>query len=184
LIYLPIIHSQEDLGGMGEAIRRATTRRLGQRGFHHKTRVIAERWTRIARVLDNLKLDYPKVRLYQDGLPVCGREAELVTQLARTGSRNFRLLQELQDKGAVLMGTEAPELLQQEYELARAGAGSPAAPVITQALLQARDRFIAQRINDTLNAGETGILFLGLLHQPEAFLNRDIRVLYPLGPRR
>lgn len=193
LIYIPIIHAQEDLGGLGEAVRRATTQQMGQRGFYHKTRVIEERWTQIEKALDALKLDFSKVRLYQDGLPVCGREAELVVRLAQTGSRNYRLLEKLMDRGAVLMGTEAPELLEQEYELAKAGlspsareraltaaAGGPGRP---QTLLQARDRFIAQRINDTLQAGETGILFLGMLHAPEAFLSRDIRVIYPLGRR-
>lgn len=186
LIYLPIIHAQEDLGGLGLAIRRATTRQMGQRGFYHKTRGIEERWTQIEKALNALKLDFSKVRLYQDGLPVCGREAELVAQLAQTGSRNYRLLKELLDRGAVLMGTEDPELLQQEYELAKAAMSSPAPgdPARHAALLKARDRFIAQRINDTLLPGETGILFLGMLHAPENFLSRDLRVIYPLGRRR
>jgi hypothetical protein len=194
LIYFPIIHTQEDLGGLGEPIRRATTRQMGQRGFYHKTKVIEARWSQIEKALKALKLDFSKVRLYQDGLPVCGREAELVAELAQTGSRNYRLLQQLMDRGATLMGTEAPELLQQEYELAKAGLSAPpegrvpaapwGGPGRRQILLQARDRFISQRINDTLQAGETGILFLGMLHAPEAFLSRDIRLVYPLGPRR
>ena len=194
LIYIPIIHAQEDLGGLGQAIRRATTQQVGQRGFYHKTRVIEERWTQIDKALEALKLDFARVRLYQDGLPVCGREAELVAQLAQTGSRNYQILQKLMDRGAVLMGTEDPELLQQEYELAIATLSSPArgrgptavagGPARHQTLLESRDRFIAQGINDTLQAGETAILFLGMLHAPEKFLSRDIRVIYPLGRRR
>jgi hypothetical protein len=51
---------------------------------------------------------------------------------------------------------------------------------LSAALLAQRDQFIARRINDTLKAGETGILFLGLLHAVERYLDRDIRVIRPL----
>ena len=43
---------------------------------------------------------------------------------------------------------------------------------------------MAQRINDTLKDGETGILFLGMLHSLERYLNPDIKVIYPLQPPR
>ncbi|QVL47586.1 MAG: hypothetical protein KFB96_18055 [Thiocapsa sp.] len=37
------------------------------------------------------------------------------------------------------------------------------------------------RINETLQAGEVGILFLGMLHDVTPWLASDIRVAYPLG---
>ena len=39
---------------------------------------------------------------------------------------------------------------------------------------------MAQRINDTLKDGETGILFLGMLHSVERYLHPDVKVIYPL----
>lgn len=92
-------------------------------------------------------------------------------------------------QGAILMGTESGELLVQEYQLAKQSLrGRPprAAGVAAQRraagdqLLQRRDQFIAQHINDTLKPGETGILFLGMLHSVEQHLNPDIKVIYPV----
>jgi signal transduction histidine kinase len=59
------------------------------------------------------------VRLYQDGLPVCGREEEIVRDLAGSGSQNHQILLELIARGARLTGSESPSLLLEEYELAR-----------------------------------------------------------------
>jgi len=136
-----------------------------------------------------LALSCDRVRLYQDGLPVCGREAEIVTELAQAGSRNHQLLLRLMAQGAVLMGTEKGNLLMQEYQLARQSlttrppraAGLAASRRATsQDLLQRRDQFIARRIHETLQSGETGILFLGMLHSLEGYLHPDVKVIYPL----
>lgn len=62
-------------------------------------------------------LPYPRVRLYQDGLPVCGREVEITTDLARAGSRNHQLLLRVMERDATLMGTESAELLVRDYRL-------------------------------------------------------------------
>ena len=112
------------------------------------------------------------MRVYQDGLPVCEHEQEIVAELAEAGSRNHRLLLSLQARGAVLMGTESPELLVEEYQLASAalaqGRASPAKmrrDRLRDTLLERRDRYVADRINETLGAGETGILFMGMLHE-------------------
>jgi hypothetical protein len=48
---------------------------------------------------------------------------------------------------------------------------------LSEELLKKRDRFIARRINSTLRPGETGILFLGMLHSLAALLDEDIRVI-------
>jgi hypothetical protein len=114
-----------------------------------------------------------KVRVYQDGLPVCGHERQIVSQLAEAGRRNHRLLLGPQARGAVLMGAESGELLVEEYRLASGapvagGAGAPARAgtrrkASRDALLEKRDGDIAARINATPAAGETGILFLTIL---------------------
>jgi hypothetical protein len=48
-------------------------------------------------------------------------------------------------------------------------------------LIERRDRYVADRINRTLGAGETGILFMGMLHEVTRSLEPDIQVAYPLG---
>ena len=50
-------------------------------------------------------------------------------------------------------------------------------------LLVRRDQYIANRINRSLSAGETGILFLGMLHAVERYLDPDIRVVHPVHLR-
>jgi hypothetical protein len=190
LIYFPIVHTRADMGDLGGQITRATLQKMGQRGLQHKLRTIEHVWDRIEAALARLDLSYDQVRLYQDGLPVCDREIELVLDLAQRGSRNHQLLQRLMAQGATLMGTESGDLLRQEYDLARQNLSTPdrsrSAAVaarsrdLSAALLTQRDQFIAHRINDSLQTGETGILFLGLLHAVERYLDRDIRVIYPL----
>jgi hypothetical protein len=154
-----------------------------------KTAAIDQIWTEIEAAIEALALSFDRVRLYQDGLPVCGREAEIVAELAQAGSRNHQLLLRLMAQGAVLMGTESGDLLVQEYQLAKAtlttrpprAAGVAASRrALSEALLQRRDQFMAQRISDTLKDGETGILFLGMLHSLARYLHPDLKVIYPL----
>jgi hypothetical protein len=189
LIYLPIVHTQADMGALKESVARATLKQTGRAGLARKAAAVDRVWTEIEAAIDALPLSFDRVRLYQDGLPVCGREAEIVTELARAGSRNHRLLLRLMAHGAVLMGTESGDLLVQEYQLARQSltARPPRAVgvaaqrrVLSDTLLQRRDQFMAQRINDTLKCGETGILFIGMLHSLERCLSPDVKVIYPL----
>jgi hypothetical protein len=188
LIYIPIIHTAADMGTLGASIRGKKLSTLGRQGLTHNAAVVEKMWEEIERVVARLPPTQGTVRLYQDGLPVCGHEREIVSELAGAGSRNHRLLLELEARGATLMGTESPELLVEEYQLATT-AFAPGTAVRTNlrqqklrdTLLEKRDRFVADRINKTLSAGESGILFLGLLHEAAKYLDPDIDVVYPLG---
>ena len=192
LIYIPIIHTEADMGGLSESVRRATLQKLGLKSWKRKVDLTNRMWAEIEQVIDRLDLPpYEKVRLYQDGLPVCGREAELVGDLARAESRNHRLLFRLMERGATIMGTESSELLVEEYQLIKqvmaAGDTNEAAKIearqkaLSDSILKRRDQFIADRINSTLCEGETGVLFLGMLHSLGDRLHRDIRVIYPIN---
>ncbi|MBI4797111.1 MAG: hypothetical protein HY790_14950, partial [Deltaproteobacteria bacterium] len=172
-----------------ESVVRETLEKMGRIGFNRKMAAIDRFWTEVERAIETLTLSFESVRLYQDGLPVCGREAEIVRELAQTGNRNHQLLLRLMGRGATVMGTESADLLVQEYQMAkqslaarppRAAGVAARRRALTDALLQRRDRFIAQRINDTLKPGETGILFLGMLHSLEGYLHQDVKVIYPL----
>ena len=193
LILVPIIHTEQDMGSFSEPVKQAYVQKYGLAKWEQHLEVINGLWTAIDQLIDQLieglAVPYASFRLYQDGLPVCGREEELVKEVAGRGSKNHQLLLDLVQKGATLMGTESPGLLTQELTLLRTGlAASPtseqagAAPAIDEGrkLLAERDCYIAQRINDTLYADEIGFLFLGLAHSVEARLQPDIQVKHLL----
>jgi len=193
LIHIPILHTDADMGKLSGPVRRAALQKLGIRGIKKKTDLIDKTWTVIEKTIEGLDLSFETVRLYQDGLPVCGREPVIVSELSTSGSRNHRLLMRLMDKGAVIMGTESPELLMEEYELAKntlaTGGNLKSMKIdahrkpLSDSLLKRRDQFIADRINVTLCPGETGILFLGMLHSLGHLLDDQIKVIYPItGP--
>ncbi len=179
------------MGALREQVHQAGLQKIGRTALRRKTNAIDQIWTKIEKAMDQLNFSYESVRLYQDGLPVCGREAEIVKDLATGGSRNHILLLRLMEKGATIMGTESGELLVDEYKiyrqiLASANPPQPARMEVRQkglshSLLKRRDQYIADRIDNTLCQGETGILFLGMLHSLENLLKEDIRLKYPLG---
>jgi hypothetical protein len=181
LIYFPIIHSPKDLGTLNKAVSDLRTEEQAQKYLD----AVEHFWAMIATTIEGLGLDYTNLKLYQDGLPVCGKEKEIVADVAESGSQNYRLLQTLLHKGAVLMGTESPELLVQEHalmsQLLKPGEPTEASLITAQELLCQRDEYIAQRIDKTLQDNEMAILFLGLMHNIEPKLPKDIVLIQPLG---
>jgi hypothetical protein len=188
LVYIPIIHTAADMGTLAASIRGKKLFLVGRQGLARNVAAVEKMWDKIERVASRLPLAPGTVRVYQDGLPICQHEQEIVSELAESGSRNHRLLLQLQSRGARVMGTESPELLVEEYQLAKASLASGVTAEdasrqrqLRDTVLEKRDRFIADRINVTLGDGETGILFIGMLHSLSRFLDSDIRVTYPLG---
>ncbi len=190
LVYIPIIHTETDMGGLGKTLSKVALREFGEESRLKKQDVTNRMWENIEKAVQNLNLTFSKVRLYQDGLPECGREADIVRDLAAGGSRNHQLLIRLMEKGASLVGTESPALLVQEYEIIRQMMQARDGPddreafsrlkAMGERILKERDLYIARRINATLEHGETGILFLGMLHNLEGMLDEEIMVSYPL----
>ena len=190
LVYFPIIHTQSDMGALSESIRKVTLQKLGERVWRRKINLVKQFWADLESILDKLSLVYAQTRLYQDGLPVCGKEQDIVTELAKKGSPNHQLLVRLMEKGAKVMGTESAELLIEEYHLIKkileTGDVHDAMTIEARQkeagdlLLSKRDAFIAERIETTLQAGETGILFLGMLHSISELLPADMEVIYPM----
>lgn len=183
LIVVPIIHAEQDMGSLLEQVKQEYVQRYGPAKWDEHLKTVHEVWTGIRQMIEALELPYASVRLYQDGLPDCGREEDIVKEVAAQGSKNHQLLLALMEKGARLMGTEDSHLLVQEYQLLRGalGAATPdkergTVPPDDQSrrLLAERDRAIANRINTTLRAGEIGLLFLGLAHSVEPLLDADI----------
>jgi hypothetical protein len=190
LLYFPIVHSQADMGALSESIRKVTLQKLGERVWRQKVNLVKRFWLDVENILHKLTLPYAQTRVYQDGLPICGKELDIVTELAKKGSPNHQILVNLIEKGATVMGTESAEMLIEEYHLIKrileTGDVNDAIAIETRQkaasdlLLKKRDEFIAARIDQTLQAGETGVLFLGMLHNISALLPENIHVHYPM----
>ncbi len=50
--------------------------------------------------------------------------------------------------------------------------------VFAARLLERRDQFIAKQIDQTLAPGETGLIFLGMLHNLQGRLPADVALLF------
>ena len=186
IIYIPIVHSEVDLGSVSEELKREYIKICGEERWLEHTRIIEGLWERVRREVLSLPLDYNRVKVYQDGLPKCGKELELVKKLAFEGSKNYELILDLVKRGAKLIGTEDPELLLEEYKrmkegllrnLASSKASNPKLPTYDEITLK-RDRYIARRIDETLVEGETGLLFMGVIHRTPEMLPPDLKISY------
>ena len=124
LIVVPIIHNAADLGSLADSVRAHYVQRFGPAVWQQRQQAVRDLWQGIAEALDALNLDYRRVRIYQDGLPVCGKEEQIVRELAEAGSLNHQLVRDLLGRGAVLEGTEDPQLLIREYQLQRRRLGA------------------------------------------------------------
>ncbi len=179
LIWIPIIHTPEDLGKLRASVRDHYIGHQGTAGWNAHVRAVGDFWRNVRRKVMKIDANPFQIRLYQDALPICGFEERIVRELAQTGGANHRLLADLLARGASLTGTESPHLLVEEYELNRkalAGEVIEGYAEKSRALLEARDRFIADRIARTLQPGETGLIFLGMAHSLETLLPEDITV--------
>jgi len=183
LLYVPIIHTEADMGSLKESIR---ARYPSQQDWESYQVVASQFWTEASQRIVSAELNYRQVRVYQDGLPICGRELDIVRDLASRGSKNHQLVWSLVEKGARLEGTEDPALLLEEYNHIKAIVQAKTEQELkttreeyqqaSQTLLQKRDDFIASHIDSTLKDSETGILFIGAIHEAEKKLPDDIQV--------
>lgn len=184
LIHIPVIHSAVELGSLSVSVKTHYAKVVGRGAWSQREQAVGELWRHIRESIQALHLDEQHVRIYQDGLPVCGFEEKIVRELAEAGSYNHQLVIELIEHGATLEGTEEPQLLMEEYRIQKQNMESQAAPDqaceerVRQAehLLRARDAYIAKRIDATLNPGETGLVFLGASHRLDSLESTDIQV--------
>ncbi|MCO5383688.1 MAG: hypothetical protein NHB15_17765 [Methanosarcina barkeri] len=112
---------------------------------------------------------------------------KIVHITAKLGSQNYRLIEKLVENNAEIIATENPELLIEERNLLMDiyNSSTPEEKekakqryeVRKKTLLQERDEYIASGINNTLQIGETGILFIGAEHNVITGLAQDIEVI-------
>ncbi len=175
LICIPIAHSRQDMGDLGG--RLPTDKAYLQRAEAF--------WVNTQRQVMALDLAWQGVRVYQDGLPDAA--SEIVRRiLAEVQSPNYELLRWLVSQGAEVVGTESLALIKEEYERLRAvltAKNTRSKAVARRAyaeraatLLRERDRYIAQRIVETLPPEGIGLLFIGEAHCVQEHLPGDVGV--------
>jgi len=188
LFYVPILHTAADMGTLATELRKE----IGDEAWNQRQQMIHDMWQRVEFWADSLGPSLANFRIYQDGLPLCGLEMQIVNDLAQQGSRNHRLLLKLIERGATLVGTESTTLLVDEYQLAReivasaslSEADRTALRQRARSLIAARDAFIAEQINQTLSPGETAVLFIGMLHNVHRDLDTDIDLTIPFATQQ
>jgi len=191
---IPIVHSRHDLGSLENQVGELKAKLSSERSVVSSRNAVEMFWNEINRRMQTSGFDFPNMLIYQDGLPNTGHsdrviEHRIIADLAANGSPNHKLIQWMIAQGAMLVGTESIDLLLKEYDFVRQslaqGLGDfDAEPAVkdesTNVRVQ-RDQYIAKRILETLGEGQTGIIFLGLLHSLQDFLPSDLVVDYPFG---
>jgi pheromone shutdown protein TraB len=185
LIYVPIIHTGADLGSIAKYVDKKGIASLGQEFWEKHRRTVEGFWDSISHYFDSV--DVKGMKIYQDGMVGEGEVGkQIVDDTAKAGSKNYQLVSRLLERGAVLVKTEDFKLVKQEYDrlLAITQAMSLIQKIIAfirykavkSVLLNKRDAFIANRIDETLEPDEKGILFIGAFHKIKKRLPKSIQV--------
>ena len=193
LIYVPIIHTEADLGGLVEEIEGQAKAVVGDSTWQKHKEVVRLYWQEIADYWTGKNV--AGLKIFQDGMAGEGQVGEnIVKSLANNGSINHKIIEQLMGKGAELIKTEDPELLKEEYFLTRELTKKKSILGSLWALfryrwrkdklLKARDTYISKRIDESLGEGDRGVCFLGAYHQILPKLAKDIEVIALKDPEK
>ncbi len=185
LIYVPVIHSSADLGSIAKEVTKRGIADLGQELWEKHRRTVEGFWNAISDYFDSI--DVEGVKIYQDGMVADGKVGQKIADdTAKAGSKNYELILRLLQRGAVLMKTEDFKLVKREYDKLRAitEAKSITRKILAfikyklakTILLNRRDTFIAERIDQTLKTDEKAILFIGAFHDIKKRLPKSIQI--------
>ncbi|MBI5188378.1 MAG: hypothetical protein HZA07_04820 [Nitrospirae bacterium] len=185
LIYVPIIHMDVDLGSLASDVAKRGIASLGEKVWERHVETVNGFWDSINKYFE--KLEVSNFKVYQDGMVADGAMGQkILDEGLKSGSKNYEIISKLIQRGAILVKTEDFSLVKKERDwflkiinartLSEKLLSYLKYRLIKNGLLRKRDRFIANRINETLNQGETGILFIGACHNIIPKLARDIRV--------
>jgi hypothetical protein len=185
LIYVPIIHTSADLGSIAQDVTKRGIRHLGEEIWTKHKKTVEGFWDAISHYFDSV--DVKGMKIYQDGLVADGEVGEkIVVETSKAGSKNYQLVSRILERGALLVKTEDFKLVKKEYQrlIAITQAESIMRKTIAfvryklakSSLLNKRDAFIAKRIDETLNPGEKGIIFVGASHKVKERLPESIKI--------
>lgn len=185
LIYVPVIHTSADLGSLAGDVTKRGIADLGEDVWKEHQRTVEGLWDAISHYFDSI--DVSGMKIYQDGMVAEGEIGEkIVEEGIKLGSKNYELVSNLIRRGAILVKTEVFKLVKKERDrlLAITQAKSITQKIIAfiryklvkKRLLSKRDNYIAKRIDETLNNGATGIIFIGAYHNIKERLSKDIQI--------
>ncbi|MBU0698011.1 MAG: hypothetical protein KKE59_01080 [Proteobacteria bacterium] len=185
LLYVPVIHVDTDMGSIAPTIDKRSGEICGRDRWDKHKQIVATFWDQIEEYFK--KLNAGNLKIYQDGLMAAGDLGQtIIKEGAGKGSRNYLIVLDLIKRGAEIRKTEDIALLKEEYDRILKLAQSKSLWERTTAyigyrfhkdrLMEKRDRFIADTINQTLKVGETGALFIGAYHDVLSLLAGDIAV--------
>ena len=189
LIYVPIIHMSADLGSIAKHVDKRGIAGFGEEFWKRHRETISGFWDAISHYFGSV--DVSGMKIYQDGMVAEGEVAQkIVEEALKSGSKNYELVLSLLKRGAILVKTEDFNLVKEERDrlVAIAQMKSTTRKLIAfmkykfvkGGLLNKRDKFIVRRIDETLNHGETGIIFIGAYHNvkkrlPESIYIKEIK---------
>jgi hypothetical protein len=185
IIYIPVIHTSADLGSLARDVTKRGIADLGEDVWEEHQKTVDAFWDRISEYFDSI--DVSGAKIYQDGMVAEGEiGAKIVEEGLNLGSRNYQLVSKLLKRGAILIKTEDFNLVMKERDrllkITQAKTtteklfGFIKYKLTKNMLLNKRDEYIVQRIDETLNEDQTGILFIGAYHNINQRLPRDIQI--------
>jgi len=184
LLYVPIIHMDVDLGSVAMDLAKRGIRELGEDVWARHKEAVLGFWDSIIEYFDNLKVSGFKT--YQDGMVADGEIGQkIIEEGLKSGSKNYEIVYKLIQRGAVLVKTEDFALVKEERDhivkMAQAKSTEKLIAflkyrLIKNRLLNERDSYIAKGIDETLDQGGTGIIFIGAYHDIEKWLPKNIQI--------
>lgn len=186
LIYVPTIHMRADLGSLTNAVVERGIADLGEEIWRKHEEVILGFWNTVINYFDSI--DVSGMKIYQDGMVAEGAVGgKIVEETSKAGSKNYELVSRLLKRGAFLVKTEDFNLVKKERDrlLAITQAKSITHKLIAfikyklpkNRLLNKRDEFITKRIDETLDNGKKGVIFIGAYHNIKKKLPKSIRII-------
>jgi hypothetical protein len=186
LIYVPIIHTSADLGSLAKDVNKRGIADFGEEFWTRYREIVDSFWEAVSHYFDSI--DVSGMKIYQDGMIAGGEVAQnIVDAVVKSGSKNFEIISKLIQRGAVLVKTEDLDLIKEERDriVAILQAKSITRKLISflryklvkKRLLNKRDKFIAKRIDETLNDNEKGLIFIGAFHNVKKRLRENFQII-------
>jgi len=173
------------MGSLASALDQGTAALCGEERWERHTATASHFWWMVSDYLETL--DAKNLKVYQDGFVSDGDLGKkIIEEGVRKGSKNYDIILNLLNRGAEVVSTEDIALLQEEYgyisQIIKAETASQRRLAYKgyesrkSQLTRERDRFIAGIINETLDDGEVGLLFIGAYHDVVPHFAKDIAV--------
>ena len=174
------------MGSIAPALSEISAVALGKELWLKHQDTISGFWDSIAQFFNSLEIKGFKV--FQDGLLADGKDGLIIiNEGVRQGSVNYEIIAGLLRRGAILIKTEDSFIVKKEYSYIKKVTEAKSTreretaalryKLAQRKLLEDRDKFIVRTIDETLQEGDTGILFIGAYHEVLSKLPADIHIV-------